>query len=88
MNKAELISSIAAESGLTNAESRRALEAFVTTVTQALKRGEKVSLVGFGTLTVHERAARVGVNPSTGEKIEIAAKKAVKFKPGTNLILD
>ena len=85
MNKAELINAIAAESGLSKADSKKALEAFVSSVTNALKGGDKVSLVGFGTFSVVERGARMGINPSTKKPIEIAAKKVVKFKPGTEL---
>ncbi|ADV42944.1 HU family DNA-binding protein [Bacteroides helcogenes] len=85
MNKAELISAMAAEAGLTKADSKKALDAFVVSVTKAMKAGEKVSLVGFGTFAVAERSARMGINPSTKKPIEIAAKKVVKFKPGAEL---
>lgn len=85
MNKAELISAIAAESGLNKADSKKALEAFVTSVTNALKSGDKVSLVGFGTFLVSERAERIGINPSTKASISIPAKKVAKFKAGTEL---
>ena len=83
MNKAELISAMAAESGLSKTDS--ALDAFIASVTKAMKAGDKVSLVGFGTFSVVERGARMGINPSTKKPIEIAAKKVVKFKPGTEL---
>ena len=79
MNKAELISAMAAESGLSKTDS------FIASVTKAMKAGDKVSLVGFGTFSVVERGARMGINPSTKKPIEIAAKKVVKFKPGTEL---
>ena len=85
MNKAELIGSIAAKSGLSKAEAGAALEAFVATVTDGLAGGDRVSLVGFGSWSVDERGARTGRNPRTGEAIEIAAKKVVKFKPGATL---
>lgn len=85
MNKSELISAIAAESGLSKADSKRALDAFVASVSKAVKAGERVSLVGFGTFNVVERGARIGVNPVTKAHIEIAAKKVVKFKPGAEL---
>lgn len=85
MNKSELISAIAAESGLSRADSKRALDAFVASVSKAVKAGERVSLVGFGTFNVVERGARIGVNPVTKAQIEIAAKKVVKFKPGAEL---
>lgn len=85
MNKAELISAIAAESGLSKIDSKKALEAFVASVTNALKSGDKVSLVGFGTFSVNERAERAGINPTTKATIIIPAKKAAKFKAGTEL---
>ena len=85
MNKAELISAIAAESGLNKADSKKALDAFVSSVINALKSGDKVSLVGFGTFSVAERAARTGINPSTKKAIEIPAKKVAKFKAGAEL---
>jgi DNA-binding protein HU-beta len=85
MNKAELINAMAAESGLTKADSKKALDAFTASVGKAMKAGDKVSLVGFGTFSVAERAARTGINPSTKKPIQIAAKKVVKFKPGAEL---
>ena len=85
MNKSELINAMAAESGLSKVDSKNALDAFINAVGKAMKAGEKVSLVGFGTFSVSERAARTGINPSTKETIEIPAKKVVKFKPGTEL---
>lgn len=88
MNKSELINAMAAESGLSKVDSKKALDAFINAVGKAMKAGEKVSLVGFGTFSVSERAARTGINPSTKETIEIPAKKVVKFKPGTELIAE
>ena len=85
MNKAELINAIAAESGLSKADSKKALEAFVSSVTNALKGGDKVSLVGFGTFAVTERAERTGINLSTKQAITIPAKKVAKFKAGAEL---
>ena len=85
MNKAELINAMAAESGLSKADSKKALDAFIASVGKAMKAGDKVSLVGFGTFAVTERSARMGINPSTKKPIEIAAKKVVKFKPGAEL---
>ncbi len=85
MNKAELISAMAAESGLSKSDSKKALEAFVSNVTKALKTGDKVSLVGFGTFSISERAERTGINPSTKAAIVIPAKKVVKFKAGAEL---
>ena len=85
MNKAELISAVAAEAGLSKVDAKRAVEAFVSAVTGALKEGDKVSLVGFGTFSVSERSARTGINPSTKATISIAAKKVAKFKAGAEL---
>ena len=88
MNKSELICAMAAESGLSKADAKKALDAFISTVTNAMKRGDKVALVGFGTFAVSERSARKGINPATKQLIEIPAKKAVKFKSGAELELD
>jgi len=85
MNKAELIDAIAKDSGLSKADAKRALEAFVTTTSKALKKGDRVALVGFGSFSVAKRAARKGRNPQSGAEIKIAAKKVVKFKPGADL---
>jgi len=85
MNKTELVASIAEKSSLTKADSEKALKAFLETVEEALKAGDKVQLVGFGTFEVSERAARTGHNPRTGEAVEIAASKAPKFKAGKAL---
>ncbi len=85
MNKAELIDAIAAESGLTKADAKKALEGFVSATSTALKAGDKLSLVGFGSFSVSKREARTGRNPQTGKEINIAAKNVVKFKAGTDL---
>ncbi len=85
MNKLELIAAIAAEAGLSKAQAQKALEAGIHAVEGALKQGESVQLIGFGTLSVQERAARQGVNPATGAAIAIPAKKVVKFKAGKAL---
>lgn len=85
MNKAELIGSIADRSGLSKADASKALDAFVSSVSDALAGGDRISLVGFGSWSVDERSARMGRNPRTGEEIQIAAKKVVKFKPGAGL---
>jgi DNA-binding protein HU-beta len=85
MNKSELIDAMANESGLSKVDAKKALDGFVTAVTGALKAGDKVSLVGFGSYSVAERAARIGRNPRTKEEIQIAAKKVVKFKAGSEL---
>ena len=85
MNKAELVDAIAAESKLTKADSQRALDAFVNATSKALKKGDRVALVGFGSFSVAKRAARMGRNPQTGKAIKIAAKKVAKFKAGADL---
>ena len=85
MNKTELIEKIAAGSGLSKADAKKALDATVAAVKDALVAGDKISLVGFGTFSVSERPAREGINPATKEKIQIAAKKVVKFKAGAEL---
>ena len=85
MNKAQLIDAIAEKAGLTKADAKKALEAFVATVGETLKSGDKVALVGFGSFTVSERCERSGRNPQTGTTITIPAKKVVKFKVGAEL---
>ena len=86
MNKTELISAIARESGLSKVDSRKALNAFLTTVSSELKKGEKITLVGHGTYKIVQKSARNGINPKTKEPIKIPAKAVVKFKPGAHLI--
>lgn len=85
MNKSELIEKIAANAGLTKADSKKALDATLAAIKDALAADEKVALVGFGTFAVSERPAREGINPATKEKIQIAAKKVAKFKAGVEL---
>ena len=85
MNKAELVAAIADEAGLSKKDAEKALKAFTDVVTEELKKGEKVQLVGFGTFEVSERAAREGRNPQTGAAMKIAASKAPKFKAGKAL---
>jgi len=85
MNKAELVDAIAAGSGLSKADSKKALDAFIDATTGALKKGDRVALVGFGSFSVSKRAARKGRNPHTGKEIKIAAKKVVRFKAGAEL---
>lgn len=85
MNKAELVDAMAAESKLTKADSQRALEAIVNATTKALKKSDRVALVGFGSFSVAKRAARTGRNPQTGKAIKIAAKKVAKFSAGAEL---
>ncbi|MDP2236389.1 MAG: HU family DNA-binding protein [Bacteroidales bacterium] len=85
MNKAELIDAMASEANLTKVEAKKALDAFIGATSSALKEGDKVTLVGFGTFSVSGRSERKGRNPQTGAEINIAAKKVVKFKPGAEL---
>ena len=85
MNKTELIDAIAAAADLPKASASRALDAVVDNVTDALKKGDQVALVGFGTFMVKHRAARNGRNPQTGQTIEIAASNVPSFKPGKAL---
>ena len=85
MNKAQLIDAIAEKAGLQKVEAKKALEAYAEATTAALKAGDKVALVGFGTLSVNERAARKGRNPQTKKEMMIPAKKVVKFKAGADL---
>ena len=85
MNKTELIEKIAAAAGLTKVDSKKAPEATVAAIKDALVAGDKVPLVGFGTFAVKEQPAREGINPLTKEKITIAAKKVAKFKAGAEL---
>ena len=85
MNKTELVASMAAKSGLSKKDAEAALAAFTATVADALKAGDKIQLVGFGTFEVSERAARTGRNPQTGAEMVIAASKAPKFKAGKAL---
>ncbi len=85
MNKAQLIDAIAGESGLTKADAKKALDAFLKVTGEALQSGDRVSLVGFGSFSVTERSARMGRNPQTGKEISIPAKKVIKFKAGSEL---
>ena len=85
MNKAELIDAMASEAGLSKADAKRALDSTIDVVSKALKKGDRVALVGFGSFSVSKRAARKGRNPQTGKEIKIAAKKVVKFKAGAEL---
>ena len=85
MNKSELVEKIAAGAGISKVDAKKALDATVAAIKDALAAGDKVALVGFGTFSVNERPAREGINPSTKEKLSIAAKKVAKFKPGAEL---
>ena len=85
MNKAQLIDAIAGEAKITKADAKKALDAFVNATTKALKKGDRVALVGFGTFGVTKRSARKGRNPQTGKEINIPDKKVVRFRPGSEL---
>ncbi|HBC03595.1 MAG: HU family DNA-binding protein [Aequorivita sp.] len=85
MNKSDLIDAMAADAGITKAAAKKSLESFLGNVQKSLKKGNRVSLVGFGSWSVSKRAAREGRNPQTGKTIKIAAKKVVKFKAGSDL---
>lgn len=85
MNKSELIDGMAEHAGITKASAKKALESFLGNVEGELKKGGRVSLVGFGSWSVSKRNAREGRNPQTGKTIQIAAKNVVKFKAGTEL---
>lgn len=87
MNKTELINAIASEAGLSKADAAKALNATTAAIAGALKAGDKVALLGFGTFAPAERPARTGKNPRTGEVLEIPAKMVVKFKAGADLAL-
>ncbi|EJX04595.1 Histone-like bacterial DNA-binding protein [gut metagenome] len=84
MNKTDLVNAVAA-AGLTKVDSKKAVDAVLDAIADALKEGDKVALLGFGTFSISERPARTGINPATKEKIQIAAKKVIKFKPGAEL---
>jgi DNA-binding protein HU-beta len=85
MNKSELVEAVAADSGLTRADAARAIDSYVGVVNKTLKKGDEVAITGFGKFSVVKRAARVGVNPRTGEKVKIKASKAPKFTAGASL---
>lgn len=85
MNKAELIDAIATGAEISKADAKKALDSFQNAVSDTLKGGGRISLVGFGSFSVSERSARTGRNPQTGKEIQIPAKKVVKFKAGSEL---
>ncbi|MDR0983338.1 MAG: HU family DNA-binding protein [Culturomica sp.] len=85
MNKTELIDAMAAKAGLTKADTKKSLDAFIGVVGEALKAGERISLVGFGSFSVSMRGERIGRNPQTGKTITIPERKVVKFKAGSEL---
>lgn len=85
MNKAELVSAMAEKAGLTNAQAKKALDAMMDATVDTLKKGDKLTLIGFGTFSVNDKPARTGRNPRTGEMIKIDAKKVIKFKAGSGM---
>lgn len=85
MTKAEFVAKMAEKTEFTKVDTEKAVNAFLETVTETLKAGDKITFVGFGSFEVAERAAKEGRNPSTGEKMQISAKKAPKFKAGKGL---
>jgi len=84
MNKLELVNVMAEKTGLTKVDAKKALDAFINTAVETVKKGEDVSIVGFGTMTMVKRAARKGRNPITGKEIMISEKKVMKFKPSAS----
>lgn len=86
MNKSELVSEMATAAGISKAGAEKALTGMMDAITNALAKGDKVTLVGFGTFSVAERAARQGRNPQTGKNIQIAARKVARFKAGSKLV--
>ena len=85
MNKTEFITSVAEKSGLSKKDAKKAVDAFIETVSDEMKAGGKVSLLGFGSFSISERGERKGVNPATKQTITIPARKAIKFKAGAEL---
>ncbi|MFV0237099.1 MAG: HU family DNA-binding protein [Flavobacteriales bacterium] len=85
MNKSELVDAMAADAGISKVAAKKALDSFMGSVTKALKKNDKVALVGFGTFSTTKRSKREGINPRTREKIVIPAKTVAKFKPGSEL---
>lgn len=85
MNRSDLVNEIAAKAGLTKANAKVALDACLESIAQALANDDKVALLGFGTFSIQEKEARIGINPRTKEKIEIPARKVVRFKPSADL---
>ena len=83
MNKSELIDAISAESGLSKVDTKKAVDGFINVTSAALKTGDKLALVGFGSFSVTKREARTGRNPQTGKEIQIEAKNVIKFKAGS-----
>lgn len=85
MNKSQLIDVMAAKAGLTKADAKKALDAFIEATGEALKSGDRIALIGFGSFSITKRSARTGRNPQTGKEISIPAKSIIKFKPGSEL---
>ena len=85
MNKAELIEAMASSAGLSKADAKKALDGFINATSSALKKGDRISLIGFGSFSISKRSARTGRNPQTGKEIKIAAKNLVRFKAGADL---
>lgn len=85
MNKAELVDAMASEAGISKADAKKALDGFINATRSALKKGDRLSLIGFGSFSISKRSARTGRNPQTGKEIQIAAKNVVKFKAGAEL---
>ena len=85
MNKTELVEKVAAGAGITKGDAKKAVDASIAAIKEALVAGDKIAIIGFGTFSINERPAREGINPATKEKITIAAKKIVKFKAGAEL---
>ncbi|MFV0530310.1 MAG: HU family DNA-binding protein [Flavobacteriales bacterium] len=85
MNKSELVDAMAADAGISKVAAKKALDSFTKNVTKALKKGDKVALIGFGTFSTSKRSKREGINPRTKAKIVIPAKTVAKFKPGSEL---
>jgi DNA-binding protein HU-beta len=86
MNRAELVSNLAKKSGLTKIKTNQIIDSLLSIISESLSNGDKVTLVGFGTFTSHQRSTRKGRNPKTGEVVEVPAKRVPKFKAGTELI--
>ena len=85
MNKAELVTKIADDAGITKSQANAALDSFIEAITKTLKNGDKITLIGFGTFSVSKRNARTGRNPQTGDVIKIKAKKVARFKADKEL---
>ena len=85
MNKSEFIDAVSSKTGLTKKDTGASLEAILETITETLSKGDSVSFIGFGTFSTSKRAAREGINPSTGAKIQIAESTVAKFKAGAKL---